>query len=99
MPASAIELEDNAAGALLLFTRLWDEASQSMTPTLARHVLKLGFTDVDKDRMHELAQKNSAGRITPGELRELDDFVRVADLVGILHAKARLFLKKISIAR
>ncbi len=83
--------------AMLLFARIWDDASHGMTPTLARHVLKLGFSEADKSRMHELAEKNSAGHITPTELQELDDYVQVADLVGILHAKARIFLRARSV--
>ena len=92
MSASLAMLGDNST--LLLFTRLWDDASKSMTPTTARHVLKLNFSEADKARMHELAEKNSEGRITPAELSELDDYVRVSDLLSILHLKARILLKK-----
>src|SRR5580692_10647585 len=96
---SATSKKPGENSAVLLFTRLWDEASRYMTPALARHVLKVGFSDADKARMHELAVKNSEGRITPSELEELDIFVNVGDLLGILQSRARIFLKKNSKAK
>ena len=43
--------------------------------------------------MHELARKNQEGRISAEELAELDGYVTVADLLGILKSKARQRLK------
>lgn len=77
-----------------IFSRVWDDSSTSFTPQLARHVLKIGFSDSDKARMHELAKKNSEGKISSAELAELGDFVIVGDVIAILHAKARIFLKR-----
>lgn len=65
-----------------------------MTPTLARHILKLNFDPADEARVHELTVKNREGEITSDELRELDAYVRVWTLVSTLQSRARLVLKK-----
>lgn len=76
-----------------IFSRVFADGRRSMTPALARHILTLEFSDGDKARMHELAEKNQAGRISPGELQDLDSYIKVADLVAILQSKARKFLR------
>lgn len=76
-----------------IFGRLW-EGRATLTVPLARHVLTLGFADADVARMHELAERNRAGELTPGEAAELDDFIRAGDLLAILQSKARMRLKQ-----
>ena len=46
-----------------IFARLWDAGTRRLSPGLARHVLKLRFSDQDKTRMHELAEKNQAALV------------------------------------
>ncbi len=74
-----------------LFLRLWDK--QKLTPTLARHLLKIEFGDQDRARMHELAQKNEEGELSPAEQREFENYVRVGTLLSILQSRARKRLK------
>ena len=64
---------------------------------LARHVLRLGFAERDRARMHELAVKNQEGEISPAERQELDNFVKVGDLLAVLQSKARLSLKRLGL--
>jgi hypothetical protein len=70
-----------------LFLRLWDE--HRLTPTLARHLLKLQFDERDRMRMHDLAVKNQAGKLSAAKRRELDNYVRVGTLLSILQSRAR----------
>lgn len=72
-----------------IFARLWEGATGRLTPTLARHVLKLRFDDTDVVRMKELAARNRAGELVADELEELDNFIRVGDLLATLQSKAR----------
>jgi hypothetical protein len=65
-----------------------------MTPELARSILGLSFPDEDKARMHELAVKNQEGQISAAELEELDNYIKVGELLAILWSKARQSLKK-----
>jgi hypothetical protein len=82
-----------------IFARLWDDGENRFSRTVARHVLKLQFAERDRARMHELAAKNQDGGLSSEEQAELDNFVRVGDLVAILQSKARKWLKKPSNGR
>ena len=75
-----------------LFLRLWDRAN--LTPTLAKQLLKLGFGDDDRAIIAELTAKNRTGAIAPGELEELDKYVRVGGILSVLHSRARKALRK-----
>ena len=77
-----------------IFGRLWESFS---SPELAQQVLKLRFSDKDNSRMHELAAKNQSESLAARESEELDNFIRVADLLAILQSKARKFLKQPSV--
>jgi hypothetical protein len=77
-----------------IFSRVWADKGQPLSSTLARHVLKLRFSADDQARMHELAAKNQSGELSPEEIEEFDNFVRVGDLLAILHSKARQSLRK-----
>jgi hypothetical protein len=70
-----------------LFLRLWD--AERMTPTVARHVLKLGWSPADEARMRELAARNTDGTISDAERRELDEYVQTGLTLSILHSRAR----------
>jgi hypothetical protein len=74
-----------------IFLRVWD--GRPLTPEIARHVLRLAFSEQDKGRMHELAVKNQEGALTPEEARELDSFLAVGDLLAILQSRARAVLR------
>ena len=76
-----------------IFSRGEDER-KGLSPTVARHVLKLRFSSDDQTRMHELAAKNRAGELTPNEAEEFDHFVKVGDLLALLQSKARQRLRK-----
>jgi hypothetical protein len=76
-----------------IFGRVFANGKRAMTPELATQVLSIGFSDEDKDRMHVLALKNQECRISPEELGELDNYIKVGDLLAILQSKARMFLK------
>lgn len=82
-----------------IFSRVWADEGQRLPVALARHVLKLQFSAEDQARMHELAAKNQKGELSPEELEELDNFVRVGDLLAILQSKARRSLPKAGAAR
>ena len=62
-------------------------------------MLKLGFSDKEQARMHELADKNQAGTLTQEESAELDNYVNAGDMLAILQSKARKLLKKTPLAK
>jgi hypothetical protein len=78
---------------IAILSRLLLNGWGGLTQELARHLLGLGFDQEDKARMHELAETNRAGTISPAELQELDSYVKAGDWLAILQAKARKFFK------
>jgi hypothetical protein len=81
--------QGNGKDRAAIFARLWETEDGRMPRLLARLVLRLGFRDRDKARMHELAVKNQDGSISPPELEELDDYIEAGDLMALLQSKAR----------
>jgi hypothetical protein len=72
-----------------ILARLFETGRGEMTRELARHVLRLGFPEDDLARMHELAEKNQEGSLSPAEQEELGSYVTAADWLSLLQSKAR----------
>ena len=64
-----------------------------LNPEWANQILALRFTDKQRARMTELAERNSAGTLTPQERQEMLSFAHVGTTLSILHSKARLALR------
>jgi hypothetical protein len=88
---TAIQIANDEAAIL---TRVIKPERDGLPASAARALLKLQFTQADRDRMHELAVKNQAGKLTPAQGGELEGCLRVGRLLDLLGAKARLALKK-----
>jgi hypothetical protein len=84
----------NGASRAGIFVRLWENEDGRLPLPLARHIVKLGFPEADKDRMHELALKNQQGQISHSELEELDNYVQAGEILALLQSKARSTLQK-----
>jgi hypothetical protein len=67
---------------------------KEFAPALARHLLEQGFSDEDKQRINDLADRNQRGALSTSEQAELKGFADAGCLLGVLHAKARRALKK-----
>jgi hypothetical protein len=72
-----------------ILARLFETGRGEMTRPVARHILRLGFSEEDRARMHELAEKNQEGGLAPGEGEELEYYVTAADWLSLLQSKAR----------
>lgn len=78
---------------LTILSKVFLRDPHGLTKEQARYLVGLCFSDEDKERMKELARKNREGEISAEELRELDSYVKVGDLLAILQSKAREFLE------
>jgi hypothetical protein len=76
-----------------ILRRLVDRKHAIMSKEAAKAILQLGFDAADRTRMNRLAEKNRAGRLTSLEHDELDNFIHVGQMLGILKSKARAVLK------
>lgn len=77
----------------ILSKLLLNSQGRGLTQQQARYLLGLGFTDEDKARIHELAEKNQESKISAAELRELDSYLKAGNLLAILQARARKVLR------
>jgi hypothetical protein len=76
---------------------LWERTmdfGKPLSPTAARAILTVSFSEADRQRMHKLAAKARAGTLTPSERHEIDAYERLGCLLDILHSKARRSLKR-----
>jgi hypothetical protein len=60
---------------------------------MARYFLSLGFSDEDKARMHDLAERNQGDALSPGEREELAAYAKAGTLLSILKSQARRSLR------
>jgi len=76
---------------------LWErviEFDTDPSPSAARALLKLQFSEADRQRMRELGAKARVGSLTPDEERLTDTYERLGCLLDILHSKSRRALKR-----
>jgi len=64
------------------------------SPAAARALLKLQFSDADRNRMSELAAKARAGSLTADEEQLTNTYERLGCVLDILHSKSRRVLKR-----
>jgi hypothetical protein len=78
---------------MAILRRVVDRKHTTLSPEAARAILRLDFDETDRKRMNQLAARNRAGRLTAAEEKELDNFIHVGQVLGILKSKARGVLK------
>lgn len=61
----------------------------SLTASLAKAVLKLGFQPAQKAEIERLLERNNGGKITSKQKTRLEAYVRVGNFLSLLKAKAR----------
>jgi len=92
MATKTVAAKPEPVGTAML-EQLADLDAKSISPETARKFLDLAFSRLQQERVHALSQKAREGSLTPTEGAELDEFIRVADLLAILQSKARQALK------
>ncbi len=76
-----------------IWARLLQPGNGTFPKAAAHEILGFNFPDAEKARMHDLAQRNGEGNLSPSEREELEGYIRVANVLALLHAKARRSLK------
>jgi len=74
--------------------RIVQPKKADLSPDAAQSILRLTFPPADQARVECLSSKAQDGALTPLEREELEEYIRVADLLAILQSKARISLKK-----
>ena len=65
-----------------------------LPPAVARSLLKLKFSRAAVGRIRTLLRKNTAGTIRSEEQAALERYLRVGQLLDLLHAKSHLSLSR-----
>ncbi len=74
--------------------QLLDPVSRCFSADCARALLEVRADAKAQARVVELAEKCNEGQLTAEERREYETYVHVGNLIAILQAKARFFLKQ-----
>ena len=82
------------ANEVTILARVLGNGQDPLPADWARHLLAMKFSEHDQDRMNELAERNGLGSLSDSEHEELIGYAKAGCLLGILHSKARLTLKK-----
>jgi hypothetical protein len=75
-----------------LLDRLLDPVTQALSPEAARRLVELRADEAAQQRIDELADKSTAGSLTPGERSEYESLIHAANVIAILQMKARAML-------
>lgn len=77
-----------------ILRRVVDPDAPYSSREAARDILRFEFRKADVRRMNQLAEKNRRGAITAKEERDLDNYIRVGQTLGILKSKASQTLRR-----
>ena len=76
-----------------IWARIIDPDQGNLTPAAARFMLDLDFRPSDQRRVAALSSKANEGVLTDAERSELEEYIRVGEVLAILQSKARRSLK------
>jgi hypothetical protein len=77
-----------------ILARVLSQDNGRLSRELAHYLLTVGFSDGDKNRMHDLAIRNQDGALSPAEKDELSAYAKAGTLLSILKSKARRALRE-----
>lgn len=80
--------EDSSA-----LARILDPVSRCLTPEVARALVALRMDPETNERLEDLAEKSTAGELSPAERAEYEAYVSAIDFVSVLQSKARALIE------
>jgi hypothetical protein len=86
-------LSRNSTSEVTILARVFDNDQGRIPPPLARYLLNLHFSQADKARMHDLAERNQQDALSAQEKEELFAYAKAGSLLSILKSKARRALR------
>ncbi len=81
-------MEHKTANEIDIWNGVISPNGQDMPALDANVVLRWSFSEEAKQRMEELATRNGQGRLSESEREQLEAYVHVGQVIGILQAKA-----------
>jgi hypothetical protein len=77
-----------------ILARIIRAGEDTLAPEVARYLLSMRLTQGDEERVNELSAKAQTGSLSTAEEQELDSYLHVGLLLGVLQAKARGLLQQ-----
>lgn len=77
-----------------ILARILRAGEDPLTPEVARYLLSMRLPAGDDERVNELSAKARAGSLTDAEAQELDSYLHIGYLLGVMQAKARGLLNR-----
>lgn len=84
-------LTPNTEAAIL--ARILQSEERELTSDVARYLLSMKLPPVDEERVNDLSAKARSGSLTENETQELDSYLHVGMLLGVMQSRARRLLK------
>jgi len=84
----------NPVSEAALLEEMVSPLDEGFKPEAAEAILRLRFSDETYDRIRALLDANNRDALSEQEKRDLEKYLRVGQLLDLLHAKARLCLNK-----
>jgi len=76
-----------------IWARLIEMPQGAIAPDAARYFLSMKFSEADRARMQDLMDKSNEGTLSAEEAAELDGYVNVANVLTVMHSRARVALR------
>ncbi len=76
-----------------ILARIIQAEDRELTPEIARYLLSMKLPLSDEQRLQELSAKARSGSLTDSETQELDSYLHIGMLLGVLQSKARRHLQ------
>ena len=77
-----------------ILARVIEADESEVTPDVARYLLSMQLPQVDRNRVDELSAKARTGSLSAAEEAELDSYLHIGSLLGVMQSRARRLLKK-----
>jgi len=87
---NSVTAQDDVA----ILARVLGNEEGSLSMAMAKHILGCGFTETDKSRMHNLAERNQNDELSEVEKRELLAYGKAGTLLSILKSRARQIIRR-----
>ncbi len=75
-----------------ILARMIEEDPAELTPDVARYLLSIKLPPTDEERVNELSAKARLDSLTEGERHELEGYLHITILLGVVQSKARQLL-------
>ena len=77
-----------------ILARIIRAGEDPLTPEVAQYLLSMRLPAGDDERVNELSAKARTGSLTDAEAQELDSYLHIGFLLGVMQAKARGLLNR-----